>query len=114
MIVESPLKNLAPRLLRPDPERPKDHVAAALWMAVGGVVAAVDWLLTGLGEWHEETVGVTATDYPHQLGRRPFGMIVVRCDQSRLPFAPDYEQWTSRQINLIAAAANTNVVFFLF
>ena len=113
MIVESPLKNLAPRLLRPDPERPKDHVAAALWMAVGGVVAAVDWLLTGLGEWHVETVDTSGTPIPHRLGRRPFGRVIVRQDGNRIVY-DDYEQWTTQKVVMRTGAGSFEVAFFLF
>ena len=114
MIVESPLKNLAPILLRPDPERPKDYVAAALWMAVGGVVAAVDWLLTGLGEWHKETLSTSATAYPHRLGRRPFGFVVVRISADSIAYVQDYEAWTTREIQLTSSKGAPEVVFFLF
>ena len=113
MIVESPLKNLAPRLLRPDPERPKDHVAAALWMAVGGVVATVDWLLNALGEWHVETVDSAGTTIPHRLGRRPFGRVIVRQDGNRTVYE-DYEQWNSQKIVLRTGAGSFEVAFFLF
>jgi len=112
-IVESPLKNLAPRLMRPDPERPKDHVAAALWMAVGGVVDFADWLLSKLGEWHVETVDTSGTPIPHRLGRRPFGRVIVRQDGNRIVY-DDYEQWTTQKVVMRTGAGSFEVAFFLF